>query len=153
MEKQIPSENKKELQEVLSQYQSEEPKNYEEYYEKSGMEIIDVLHEMMLTKRISGIEGLEMLYEEKQSLDQDVEQLYQEAQKLRQDIMLFTRAVEEASSRYKLSPDWEGRKAPLMEVRRQLEVRRTAYEEKENKVNQKIQEICGKCEKVVGDDG
>lgn len=97
----------------------------------------------------SAIDGLEKLYQEKRNLDQEVEQLSKEGEKLRQDIILFTRAVEEASSRYKLSPDWEGRKAPLMEVRKQLEARKVAYEEKEMRIDREAIELHKMIQQVV----
>ncbi|MFI3213172.1 MAG: hypothetical protein R3Y24_07500 [Eubacteriales bacterium] len=57
-----------------------------------------------------------------------------EAGHLKNDILLFAQAVNEASAKYKLSPDWEGKKTPLMQIQKKLEERRNIYEEKNKEI-------------------
>lgn len=54
---------------------------------------------------------------------------------LTQEILNFTRIVKEVGERYKLSPNWEGKKQVLIEKQKELEKRKSEYEKNERQLD------------------
>ncbi len=65
----------------------------------------------------------------------------EEEQALRSDIFKYSEAVNITSSRYKLSPSWEGKKQPLIELGKKLQERRNEYLTKQDSLNKQAKKI------------
>lgn len=71
----------------------------------------------------------------KSELDAATHQLEKVRVTLTQEILNFTAIVQQMSNRYKLSPNWEGKKPVLIEKQKELEKRKSEYEENEKQLD------------------
>ncbi len=85
--------------------------------------------------------SLELLDEKKAELDALLPPFLTRENALKADIQAFTKAVNEAQSKHKLSPDWDGKKPTLMRLGAQLQERREAYNKDEERLNTKTEKL------------
>lgn len=71
----------------------------------------------------------------KQELEVAAKQLESIRVPLTKEILDFTKIVREVGERYKLSPNWEGKKPLLIDKQKELEQRRDAYEKNEKQLD------------------
>ncbi len=74
----------------------------------------------------------------KSELDAAAHQLEKVRVTLTEEILNFTAIVQEMSNRYKLSPNWEGKKPVLIEKQKELEKRKLEYENDEQQLDKYI---------------
>lgn len=71
-------------------------------------------------------------------IQDEVDVLKEEGDVLRADIHQFVATINELKNKYKLSPDWEGKKPGMMTYQNKLKERRENYLRKEKKVEAKL---------------
>lgn len=137
--------------------------DYEKYVEGEGIYVLERMREVIEyweenDKGIfakgylfdNNIEGRDVKQAIEEAVDRllvietSIKQLRQEEKELRTAIINFTNIINEVSNKFKLSPTWEGRKPLLLEKRKELEVLKSAYEEKEDEINALIREYRNK---------
>ena len=67
------------------------------------------------------------------------------AEKLRLEIINFSNTVTQVASQNKLSPDWDGKKQPLMQLRQQLVQKRENFVIEEEKIDAEIASLYTSC--------
>lgn len=80
-------------------------------------------------------------YEQWEKVTKAVAEFHSESETLKKDILEFTKILQEVRTKYKLSPDWSGKKQSLLTLRGNLALRREEYEKKEERINQMILEL------------
>ena len=112
--------------ELLNEFQKIMPEIYDEKdsdFNKLRMGFVDTNN---LYKKISvDVQGLEEVYD-----------------KLVTEITNYSKVVNEAKVKYRLSVDWNGKKQPLMSMGRQLHIRREQFMVTEEAVNKEIGSLC-----------
>lgn len=83
--------------------------------------------------------AVQELYENWSEIENEVQVLKEEGDVLRVDINQFVATTNELKNKYKLSPDWEGKKPGMMTYQSKLKERREAYLRKEQKVDTKLE--------------
>lgn len=71
-------------------------------------------------------------------LEEEVKVLKEEGGVLRTDIHQFAATISELKNKYKLSPDWEGKKPAMMTYQSKLKERREEYLRKEKQVEEQL---------------
>lgn len=79
---------------------------------------------------------LTIIISRKAELDTVAHQLEKMRITLTEEILNFTTIVQEMSNRYKLSPNWEGKKPVLIEKQKELEKRKSEYEKNEQQLDE-----------------
>lgn len=81
------------------------------------------------------LKRLESCVSRKEALDKAAWQLEEIRVPLLTEIINFGKAIKEVGERYKLSPNWEGKKPILIEKQKELEARKKEYEKMESQLN------------------
>lgn len=84
---------------------------------------------------------LSQIMDHRAELDKEAAELEKVRIALIDEIIKFTQVVKELGERYKLSPNWEGKKPILIEKQKELEGRKQEYEEKEKEINKKFRAL------------
>lgn len=103
---------------------------------------------------------LEHIQLRKEDLDMAAHNLEKIRLSLTEEILNFSNIVKEVSSRYKLSPTWEGKKPILIEKQKELERRKSEYEKNEKQLDACFiefykeyttfhKEFCGLCTRMI----
>lgn len=82
--------------------------------------------------------AVQEIYENWLEIEKEVDSLKGEGDCLRGDIHKFVATVNELKNKYKLSPDWEGKKPGMMTYQSTLKERREDYLRKEKQVEAKL---------------
>ncbi len=123
---------------------------YDSYIEIEGQQILEKMETLTFLKDDIQVE-LKVAKKELIGLDKRIKTLRTEERILRDAIISFTDSVSEVSARYKLSPNWEGKKPILIEKRNQLEAAKSAYEKKVQEINEMLEAYRISHSKLFGD--
>ncbi len=124
-------------------------------FAETAEEIFKVVREMNILKelkeRLPGIlndktfarifTALTETVEKHSVLIKDMESLFKEEKKLTDEIMQFSKSASDMSNRFRLSPNWEGKKPQMIALGRQLDARREELLKSENTLTEQLREM------------
>ncbi len=124
---------------------------------ETAEEILKVVREMDILKelqeRLPGIlndksfsrifTALSETVDKHSVLLKDMKSLFDEEKKLTGEIMQFSKTASEMGNRFRLSPNWEGKKPQMIALGRQLDTRRQELLKSENTLTEQLREMQG----------